>query len=86
MSSVPDEYIVPTAIPKRRTCSTRCSRPTAARAPCSRATAQLVGDAAFWDFQRALIDQFSGSTITTDAFIALASRSRSRRPASSPRT
>ena len=33
---------------------------------------QLVGDAAFWDFQRALIDQFSGSTITTNAFIALA--------------
>ena len=33
---------------------------------------QIVGDAAFWDFQRALIDQFSGSTITTDAFIALA--------------
>ncbi|MDA0171186.1 M1 family metallopeptidase [Solirubrobacter taibaiensis] len=33
---------------------------------------QLVGDAAFWDFQRALIDQFSGSTISTNAFIALA--------------
>jgi aminopeptidase N len=33
---------------------------------------QIVGDAAFWEFQRALIDRFSYSTITTDQFIALA--------------
>jgi|GEM_PF-693440 aminopeptidase N len=33
---------------------------------------QIVGDDAFWAFQRALVDRFSYSTITTDQFIALA--------------
>jgi aminopeptidase N len=33
---------------------------------------QIVGDSAFWAMQRAVIDRFSGSTITTDGFIALA--------------
>ncbi|MBE2315404.1 M1 family metallopeptidase [Solirubrobacter sp. CPCC 204708] len=35
---------------------------------------QIVGEPAFWAFQRALIDEFSYSTITTDAFIELAKR------------
>jgi hypothetical protein len=33
---------------------------------------QIVGEAAFWALQRAIIDRYSDSTITTEGFIAVA--------------